>query len=253
MTMSITRSYTHRAWKRSRPPACCALRVRRRACSRAPQAGKCTYGTVGPSCDCQAGARAPHGASRRCGPRSSPGSDPSRAASSRRVRRRTPNGTTGVRSRTWTPRTSSAGSVARSLAADLPSLNTQGVAALFRLPHRVDLRAGGRASDVRHAQNLMIHSLRLSASENGLSPFGKQRRMDSGARIDDVNFAMHPLTNPYDWYEREFLRMAYKMQKISAEEAGFGASRASTSQTTGGASRRNRKRRPAPSSENATQ
>jgi hypothetical protein len=38
-------------------------------------------------------------------------------------------------------------------------------------------------------------------------------------QIDEVNFAMHPLTNPYDWYEREFLRMVYKMQKLAADEA----------------------------------
>lgn len=74
------------------------------------------------------------------------------------------------------------------------------------------------------------------------------------SRIDDVNFALHPNTNPYDWYEREFLRMAYKMQRLSADEASVNAHPGhATPPATGGGGRRPRKRRAAAASENLPQ
>ena len=36
--------------------------------------------------------------------------------------------------------------------------------------------------------------------------------------MEDINFAFHPQSNRFDWYEREFIRLTYKMQAVVNEE-----------------------------------
>lgn len=41
--------------------------------------------------------------------------------------------------------------------------------------------------------------------------------------MEDINFSFHPHTNRFDWYEREFLRMCYKMNSLVSEERALRA------------------------------